>query len=105
MDNALDELKDDVLETISTTNSVGSIGLFMYSEVGNEKGYGEVIDGQYLKPVGLSLPMSGQISYKSVASSPSMSGSWKLLSVAFKRTSTEPCLVLAQKVGATFSNP
>ena len=105
VDNALDELKDDVLETISTTNSVGSIGLFMYSEVGNEKGYGEVIDGQYLKPVGLSLPMSGQISYKSVASSPSMSGSWKLLSVAFKRTSTEPCLVLAQKVGATFSNP
>lgn len=103
--SAISDAKEDVLDALSETNAVGSIGLFIYSEVGAEKVYGETIDGQYLKPVGLSLPMSGQISYKSVASVPAMSGAWKLLSVAFKRTATEPCLVLAQKVNATYPIP
>ena len=46
----------------------------------------------------MSLPNSGQISYKSVATTNALTGTWKLLSVAMKRTATEPCLVLAQKI-------
>jgi len=94
--SAIDDAKDDVLDALSTADAIGSIGLFIYSEVGAEKAYGQTVSGTYLKPVGISLPMSGQISYKSVA--PAMTGTWKLLSVAVKRTATEPCLVLAQKI-------
>lgn len=100
VDHALDDLKSDILNTLSTSNEVGSIGLFIYTETGAEKTFGDTVDGQYLKPVGMSLPMSGQISYKAVAANPALSGTWKLLSVAFKRTATEPCLVLAQKISS-----
>lgn len=96
--SAMSDLKDDVLSTISTVNTIGSIGLFIYTEVGNQKAYGDTVNGQYLKPVGMTLPTSGQISYKAVATSSPLSGTWKLLSVACKRTATEPCLVLAQKI-------
>lgn len=91
------------LQSISAENAVGSIGLFLYTEVGNQKSYGEFVNGAYLKPVGMSLPISGQISYKAVATNEALSGKWKLLSVAMKRTATEPCLVLAQKVDNTYS--
>lgn len=101
---AIDNAKTDILNQISTSDTVGSVGLFIYTEAGNEKAYGEVVNGTYLKAVGMSLPMSGQISYK--ASTTAMSGSWKLMSVAMKRTATEPCLVLAQKISdAAPSNP
>ena len=86
------------LQSISAGNEVGSIGLFLYTEVGAQKSYGETVSGCYLKPVGMSLPNSGQISYKSVATTNALTGTWKLLSVAMKRTATEPCLVLAQKI-------
>ena len=96
--SAIEDAKSDVLTDLSSTDVVGSIGLFMYNEVGDQKVYGETVSGAYLKPVGMSLPLSGQISYKSVATNDSLTGTWKLLSVAFKRTATEPCLVLAQKI-------
>lgn len=112
LSDSIDDLGTTILNTISTTDEVGSIGLFMFTQVdsstgiGEQLGIGSTISGQYLKPVGMSLPMSGQISYKSVAYvNPStgngLTGSWKLLSVAFKRTATEPCLVLAQKISDT----
>lgn len=95
--SAITDAKNDVLNTISSTDTIGSIGLFIYSEVGAEKGYGDTVDGQFLKAAAISLPMSGQISYKAVGLP--MSGTWTLLSGAFKRTTaTEPCLVLAQKI-------
>lgn len=101
---AIEDAQTDTLNTISEENAVGSIGLFLYTEVGAQKSYGEFVNGIYLKPVGMSLPISGQITYKSVATTNALSGKWKLLSVAMKRTATEPCLVLAQKVDATYSN-
>lgn len=87
----------DSLKGISTVNSVGSLGLFLYTEVGAEKNIGDTVNGQYLKPVGMSLPISGMITYRSVSTT-SLTGTWKLLSVALRRTSTESCLVLAQKI-------
>ena len=92
-----------VLTGISTVNAVGAVGLFLYTEfdsstgIGVEKAIGDQINGAYLKPIGMSLPSSGQISYKAVYTT-TLSGTWKLLSVALKRTSSEPCLVLAQKI-------
>ena len=76
------------------------MGLFIFTQPGDQLPFGSVVNGTYLKPVGMSLPMSGQISYKAVAllDPDAPTGSWKLLSVAMKRTVTEPCLVLAQKV-------
>ena len=99
----VDYVKNSIKD-ISSENAVGSIGLFLYTEVGNQKSYGEFVNGAYLKPVGMSLPISGQISYKAVATNEALSGKWKLLSVAMKRTATEPCLVLAQKVDVNYSN-
>ena len=90
------------LGKISTVNSVGAMGLFMYTESGNQKLYGETVNGIYLTPVALSLPASGEISYTSVANQTALSGAWKLLSVAFKRTANSPCLVMAVKVSDTF---
>ena len=101
--SALDDLKSDTLDDISSIDAIGSIGLFLYTEVdsstgiGVEKAYGTTVSGAHLKPVGMSLPLSGQISYKAVATASPLTGTWTLLSVAVRRTSTEPCLVLAQK--------
>lgn len=98
VDAAIKAASSEAVTAISETDKVGSLGLFLYTEVGAEKGIGSEIDGTYLRPVGLSLPMSGQISYKSATPVPALSGKWKLLSLAMKRTDSEPCLVLAQKV-------
>lgn len=95
--SAIEDSKTSVLNTISNVNAVGSIGLFIYSEIGDELPIGSTVDGGYLKPAGISLPMSGQITYKS-SSSVTLTGTWKLLSLAVKRTATEPCLVMAQKI-------
>ena len=105
--SAITDASPTILSGISIENTVGSIGLFLYTEVdsstgiGAQKVYGETVSGAYLKPVGMSLPASGQISYKAVATTNALSGTWKLLSVALKRTSSEPCLVLAQKISNT----
>jgi len=107
--SAISDASTDILTHASDVNAVGSIGLFIYTEIdsstgiGAQKLYGEFVNGAYLKPAGISLPTSGQISYKSVQASTTLSGKWKLLSVAMKRTATEPCLVMAQKVDAVFS--
>lgn len=78
---------------------VGAIGLFMYSETGDEKPIGTKISGVYLTPVGMSLPFSGEIQYKMAGNA--QSGTFTLMSVAFKRTALSPCLVLAQKTSVT----
>ena len=107
--SAISDASTDILTHASDVNAVGSIGLFIYTEIdsstgiGAQKLYGEFVNGAYLKPAGISLPTSGQISYKSVQASTTLSGKWKLLSVAMKRTATEPCLVMAQKVDTVFS--
>ena len=107
--SAISDASTDILTHASDINAVGSIGLFIYTEIdsstgiGAQKLYGEFVNGAYLKPAGISLPTSGQISYKSVQASTALSGKWKLLSVAMKRTATEPCLVMAQKVDSVFS--
>lgn len=88
----------DELKTISTIDSVGSIGLFVYVGTSSFKGYGETVSGANLRPVGMTLPTSGQISYKSAALASPLTGTWKLLSLGLKSTTTEPCLVLAQKI-------
>lgn len=102
----IDDLTDDILVNASVIDStsqipaVGAIGLFVYTEVGVEKGIGQTIDGSYLKPVGMSLPISGQISYKSATPVPAYTNTtWRLMSLAMKRTSaSDPCLVLAQRI-------
>ena len=102
----IDDLTDDILVNASTIDStsqiptIGAIGLFVYTEVGAEKGIGETISGNYLKPVGMSLPISGQISYKSATPVPAYTNTtWRLMSLAMKRTSaSDPCLVLAQRI-------
>ena len=80
----------------SDTQTVGAIGLFLYTKVGDEAAIGTTVNGSDLKPVGISLPLSGQISYKSTNTT--INGTWRLMSVAFKRTTTAPCLVLAQRI-------
>ena len=79
------------------TSQVGAIGLFMYTEVGAEKAIGATVSGQYLYPVGMTLPNSGQIAYKKSATSMASGTTWTLMSLAMKRTATEPCLVLAMR--------
>lgn len=100
VNDAIAGAQEAVITTISNSNVVGSMGLFIFTQPGDQLPFGSVVNGTYLKPVGMSLPMSGQISYKAVAllDPDAPTGSWKLLSVAMKRTVTEPCLVLAQKV-------
>ena len=101
----IDDLTDDILVNASAKDqsqipTVGAIGLFVYTEVGAEKGIGETVSGNYLKPVGISLPISGQISYKSATPVPAYTNTtWRLMSLAMKRTSaSDPCLVLAQRI-------
>ena len=79
------------------TSQVGAIGLFMYTEVGAEKAIGSTVSGQYLYPVGMTLPSSGQISYKKSTTAMASGTTWTLMSLAMKRTATEPCLVLAMR--------
>jgi len=108
--DAVNSAIEDAKLSISSIDAVGSIGLFIYTEhdasgagtSGAEKTYGNMINGAYLKAVGMSLPTSGQISYRSAALVPALSGTWKLLSLAVQRSATEPCLVMAQKIHNTY---
>lgn len=112
--SAVNSAIEDAKLSISSINTVGSIGLFIYTEhdasavsgtSGAEKSYGSEINGAYLKAVGMSLPTSGQISYRSAALVPALSGTWKLLSLAVQRSATEPCLVMAQKIHNEYPIP
>lgn len=92
------------LASLHSATQVGAIGLFMLVATGTaaddaEKAIGATVDGTYLYPVGMTLSNSGQISYKK-SSTPAASSAgteWTLMSLAMKRTATEPCLVLAMR--------
>ena len=84
-------------DTIADLDAVGSMGLFLYTEEGDIKNYGSEIDGHYLKPVSINTPISGSLSYTKY-DNVSLTGTWKLLSVAKARTVTNPCLVMAVKI-------
>lgn len=88
----------DVLNILSSLNEVGSIGLFLYNEVGEAKQIGSEVAGTYLQPVGMSLSYSGQILYTAQELETPLTGMWKLMSFAMVRTVDTQCLVLAQKV-------
>lgn len=88
----------DVLNILSSLNDVGSIGLFLYNEIGEAKQIGSEVAGTYLQPVGMSLSYSGQILYTAQELETPLTGMWKLMSFAMIRTVDTPCLVLAQKI-------
>ena len=85
------------LENVASLNEVGSIGLFIYNEVGAVKEYGSRVSGEFLKPVSINTPLSGALSYTKY-DNVILTGIWKLMSVASARTETTPCLVMAVKV-------
>lgn len=88
----------DVLNILSSLNDVGSIGLFLYNEIGEAKQIGSEVAGTYLQPVGMSLSYSGQILYTAQELDTPLTGMWKLMSFAMARTTDAQCLVLAQKI-------
>lgn len=88
----------DVLNILSSLNDVGSIGLFLYNEIGEAKQIGSEVAGTYLQPVGMSLSYSGQILYAAQELEIPLTGVWKLMSFAMVRTVDTQCLVLAQKI-------
>jgi hypothetical protein len=88
----------DILNILSSLNEIGSIGLFLYSEIGAAKQIGSEVVGIYLQPVGMSLSYSGQILYTAQELEIPLTGVWKLMSFAMARTVDTQCLVLAQKI-------
>lgn len=90
--------RGEILTTsnVAKENEVGSIGLFMYNEEGDTKPYGSEVNGIYLVPIGIKFPDNGNLSYSKYKAN--LTGIWKLLSVAPKRTVITPCLVFAVKV-------
>lgn len=82
---------------IAELDGVGSVGMFLYTEVGDTKSYGSEVDGQYLKPISLNAPNNGSFSYTHYDNI-HLTGTWKLLSVAKARTATNPSIVMAVKV-------
>lgn len=87
------------LETAANFDAVGSFGLFYYVEQSSTKQYGSEVDGRYLYPISLNFPQSGNFNITKY-SSDCLSGTWKLMSTASKRTPAEPCIVMALKVSA-----
>lgn len=81
---------------VPSVDQIGSMGMFLYSEEGEGLGIGSIVDGKYLNPVSISLPLNGFVTYSPLAES--MSGSWKLLSYAKERTPLSPVMVFALKV-------
>lgn len=84
------------ISDIALNNQVGSIGVFVYTETGNSKSIGDTVSGTYLKPVAITLSITGNLSF-TIDDSVSLSGNWKLLSSAFQRTANEKSVVLAVK--------
>lgn len=91
----LNEANNTLLNNMSAGDSVGSIGLFLYTGPKNELGIGYTVDGSKLTPVAMSLPLSGEIAYKAVGEA--RTGGWTLLSAAYKSDDSAPCLVMAMK--------
>ena len=86
----------------SITNNqpdVGFIGLFMYVGTGTPS-MGSNVIGDSLKPVGITLPITGQIAY-TASDSLTLSGVWRLMNNAMGVNSDDRCLVLAQKISNT----
>lgn len=92
----VDSATQNLLDNLSAGDSIGSIGLFLYTGPAFELNIGTTVDGSSLTPVAMSLPLSGEIAYKAVGEA--RTGSWKLLSAAYNSTTSEPCLVMAMKV-------
>lgn len=92
----LNEANNTLLSNIFAGDSVGSIGLFLYTGPDYELDMGREVEGSSLTPVAMSLPLSGEIAYKAVGEA--RTGTWRLLSAAYKSDESEPCLVMAMKV-------
>lgn len=84
------------LDTIASEDTVGSIGVFLYTEPGNVKPYGSIISGAFLRHVSIAIPESGELNITKYDTY--MTGKWKLLCVAKPRTEITPCIVLAVKI-------
>lgn len=91
----------NILNVVSS-NSIGSLGLYFYTEQGSLKQIGSSVDGQYLKPVSMKINNGGELSF-SYDNTASLSGQWILLSQASLRSTDEKCLVLAIKTNNVFS--
>lgn len=81
--------KDD----ISSTDKIGSMGLFLYTG-GDLKARGSRVSGTLLQEVGMQLPMDGVVSWSQGATMGETT--WVLLN---NTIAGEPCLVLAIRVG------
>lgn len=90
------EANSSLLNALSAGDDIGSIGLFLYTGPETELDMGYTIEGSSLTPVAMSLPLSGEIAYKAVGEA--RTGTWKLLSAAYKSDESAPCLVMAMKV-------
>lgn len=93
----LNDTNKSLLDSMAAGDSVGSIGLFLYTGPADELGLGTIVDGTSLRPVAMSLPLSGEIAYKAVGDN--RTGVWTLLSAAYKADESAPCLVMAMKTG------
>lgn len=78
---------------ISSTDKIGSMGLFLYTG-GDLKARGADVSGTLLQEVGMQLPMDGVVSWSQGATMGETT--WKLLN---NTIAGEPCLVLAIRVG------
>lgn len=97
----LNEANNTLLNNMSAGDSVGSIGLFLYTGPADELGLGATVNGSSLTPVAMSLPLSGEIAYKAVGDN--RTGAWTLLSAAYKADESAPCLVMAMKTGTDYA--
>lgn len=91
-------------EIIAVLDGVGSVGMFLYREVGITKPYGSEIDGKWLSPISLNAPNNGFFSY-SHYDDVKLTGTWKLLTVAQTRSADTPCIVMAVKVSEGEDGP
>lgn len=82
---------------ISSTDKIGSMGLFLYTG-GALKERGAEVHGSLLHEVGMQLPMDGVVSWSqgTAVSTAGAETTWKLLN---NTIAGEPCLVLAIRVG------
>ena len=82
---------------ISNLNGIGSVGMFQYSEIGDNKSYGSKVNGKYLHPLSINLSDSGEMSYSSY-NEIKLTGTWKLLNSAKNRSDGNSSVVIAVKV-------
>lgn len=84
------------IDNVAELDTVGSIGLFAYIAEGELKQYGSIINGSDLCAISIAYDESGRFTV--TKSYTYMTGTWKLMTVAKKRTAIEPCVVLAVKI-------